>query len=218
MIIQSKIQSRGFQIRSLGAIGVWSVALLCGSIVAACSGSIETPTEEFPPRTSGGSQQAQTADNTNTPPRSQTQTANDDDDDDDAAAADDEDPPAGDDEDPPAGDDEDPPAGDDEDPAAGDDEEPAAGALSFEADIHPIFSPTCGPGHAGAATAGVDIGNPDIDTALESARDFEDRVLTRIAEGGMPPTCLGGAPGDSGCIAADDLAAIEAWYEAGAPE
>jgi hypothetical protein len=212
MIIQSKIQNRGFQIRSVGAIGVWSVALLCGSLVAACSGTIETPTEEFPPRTSGGNQQAQTADSNNTPPRTQTQTANDDDDDDDDAAA------ADDDEETPAGDEEEPAAGDDEEPAAGDDEEPAAGALSFETDIHPIFSTTCGPCHAGGGFGGQDIGGPDLEAALQDAKDFQDRVLETIETGNMPPGC-GSPPGGGGnCMSEEDFAAVEAWYEAGAPK
>jgi hypothetical protein len=110
--------------------------------------------------------------------------------------------------------------GEDEPPPADDVEEPAAGGggLSFEADIQPIFNTTCGPCHVGAqAIAGVNIGDSDIDAALESAIDFEDRVIFRIEQGTMPPPCGGGAPGDSGCIAEDDFADVQAWYEAGAP-
>jgi hypothetical protein len=64
----------------------------------------------------------------------------------------------------------------------------------------------------------VSIGDPDIAVAYESAVNFEARVLARIDMGTMPPPCGGGAPGDSGCISEEDLADVEAWYEAGAPE
>lgn len=193
---------------ALRAIGVWSVAILCGSIVAACSGTIETPTDEFPPREGGSSQG--TANNATTtprtpaatPPRSNPPVASNDDDDPVPPAADDEDPPA---DDPPA---DDPPA----------DDPPAGGALSFEADIHPIFENTCSPCHADQGIAGVKIGDADVAAALESAIDFEDRVLARIEMGTMPPPCGGGAPGDAGCIGEDDFADLQAWYEAGAPE
>jgi cytochrome c553 len=210
MIIQSRIEGQGLKSRSLRAAGVWSVAILCGSILAACSGTIETPTEEFPPR-EGGRSQAATGDDDNDapPPRAPATTpapstsnppvaSNNDDDELPADPADDE-------EEPPA---EEPPA----------EEPPAAGALSFENDIQPIFNATCGPCHAEQGLAGVSIGDPDIATAFESAVDFEDRVMARIDLGTMPPPCGGGAPGDPGCISEDDLADVEAWYAAGAPE
>lgn len=211
MIIQSRIQGQGLKNRSLQnrswrGIGVWSVALLCGSIVAACSGTIETPTEEFPPR-AGGRSQAATDDDDNAPPRTPAATP---------AAPSNNNPPVAsndDDDELPA------PAGDDEEPAEEPAEEtPAAGDLSFATDIQPIFNQTCGPCHAEAGQSGVSIGDPDIDTAFESAVDFEDRVLERIDLGTMPPPCGGGAPGDPGCISEEDLADVEAWYAAGAPE
>jgi cytochrome c553 len=174
-----------------------SLAILCGSIAAACSGTIETPTEEFPPRE--GNRPAATNGNnttgsTTTPPRTPAATPPNN------SAADD--PPA---DDPPA---DDPPA----------DDPPAASALSFEDDIQPIFNQTCGPCHAETGQSGVSIGDPDIPTAYESAVNFEARVLARIDIGTMPPPCLGGAPGDPGCISEEDLADVEAWYAAGAPE
>jgi hypothetical protein len=211
MIIQSKIQARGLQPRSLGAIGVWSVAILCGSLVAACSGTIDTPTEEFPPR-EGGRSAAPDDDTPRAPTATPTPSSNNNDDDDDAP------PPVASNNNPaPVGNTDD----EDEPPPADDVEEPPAaggGGLSFEADIQPIFNTTCGPCHVGAqAIAGVNIGDSDIDAALESAIDFEDRVIFRIEQGTMPPPCGGGAPGDSGCIAEDDFADVQAWYEAGAP-
>lgn len=209
MIIQSRIEGKGLKSRSLRAAGVWSVAILCGSIVAACSGTIETPTEEFPPR-EGGRSQAATDDDNDAPPRAPAATppannnppvASNDDDDELPAPA-----PADDDE-------EDPPAG--EPPA---EEPPAAGALSFENDIHPIFSDTCGPCHAGAGSGGQDIGGPDIESALQDALDFEDRVIATIETGSMPLGC-GGPPGSSpACMSEEDFADVEAWYAAGAPE
>jgi hypothetical protein len=207
MIIQSRIEGKGLKNRSrldrsLGAIGVWSVAILCGSIVAACSGTIETPTEEFPPR-QGGSQ-AETDDDDDSPPRAPAPSNNNP-----PVASnndDEEDPPVT-----PAGDDEeDPPAGD---PPGGDD--PPAAELSFEADIFPILESTCGPCHTSQTP---NLAGPDVDTAFDAATSGEDRVFARIDTGGMPLGCGGGEPGDPGCIAADDYETLSAWYEAGAPE
>jgi cytochrome c553 len=216
MIIQSKIQGRGFQNRSLkgrslGAIGVWSVAILFGSLVAACSGTIETPTEEFPAR-EGGSSQA-TDDDDDTPPRTPAPAASNNDDDDEPTG-----PVASNDDDEPV-DAQEPPADDTEEPPADDTEEPApAGDLSFASDISPIFSTSCGGCHGPAGFAGVSVADPDTEAALESAVNFEDAVIENIEAGDMPPPCNGGAPGDSGCVSAEDFADIQAWYEAGAPE
>jgi mono/diheme cytochrome c family protein len=210
MIIQSRIEGQGLKSRSLQrgslrAIGVWSVAILCGSLVAACSGTIETPTDEFPPR-EGGRSQAATDDDSPAPPRTPAATPSNNNPPV-ASNNDDEELPAA-----PADDEEETPA--EETPA----DEPAAGALSFENDIQPIFNTTCGPCHAEQGLYGVSIGDPDIATAYESAVDLEARVLDRIGAGTMPPPCGGGAPGDPNCITEDDFADVEAWYEAGAPE
>jgi len=187
-----------------------SLAILCGSIAVACSGTIETPTEEFPPR-EGGSSTATNGNNTtgstNTPPRTPAATPSNTNNTNDDPPADD-DPPAA-----PADDEEDPPA--DEPPA--DDPPAAAGDVSFATDVQPIFNQTCGPCHAEQGTAGVSIGDSDIDVALESAIEREEGVFRRIEAGTMPPPCGGGAPGDSGCISEEDLATIQAWYDAGSP-
>lgn len=211
MIIQSRNQRQGLKIRgSLAAVGVWSLALLCGSLAAACSGTIETPTEEFPART-GGSTAADDDDDV-APPRTPAPAANDDDDEPPPVASNDSDDspaaPADDEEEPPAA-----PADDEEEPPAA-----PAGDISFATDVQPIFNSTCGPCHAEQGLAGVSIGDPDVDTAFDSAVDREARVLARIEAGTMPPPCGGGAPGDSGCITEEDLATVEAWYAAGAPE
>ena len=215
MVMQLKFRVSGLQ-RSAGPL---ALAVFLGSVMGACSGTISTPTEEYPARQNDSTADEDDSD-TQAAPRAPASTSNSStgraNDDEDAAPAR---PPAS------AANDDDPaPAAADDDealPPADEEEEapaPAAGALSFEADIQPIFNTTCGPCHAGQATAGVDIGNDDIDVALESAREREDRVLARLEIGTMPPGCAGGDPGDPGCISAEDLADVQAWYEAGAPE
>lgn len=217
MIITPKIQGTGV-LFSLGRRSApWIVALAAGSIFLACSGTIDTPTDEYPNR---GSNAAANDDDDDTaaanddddddapaPPRPQPPAANDDDDDDapaQPAAEDDEEPPV--DEEPPG--DEPPPA-----------EEPApSGGVTFEADVFPILSTACAPCHAGSTFGGNDVGGPDLETAFEEASRVADRVVDRISTGGMPPACAGGDPGDSGCVSEDDLATIEAWVEAGLPE
>ena len=210
MIIQSRIQRRGLKIRgSLTAMGMWS-AILCGSIAAACSGTIETPTEEFPARQGNSAAADDDDDNAAPAPRPQAPAPSNDDDDDGPAAP----PVASNDDDDPL-----PPAGDDdeEEPAAPPvEEEPAAGALSFEADVQPIFADTCGPCHGAAAQSGVNIGDDDVEAAFDNAVEKEDRVFDRIEAGTMPPGCSG-PPGSSGCMTEEDFAVIEAWYEAGTP-
>lgn len=213
MIIQSRIQRRGLQNRGLsGAIGVWSVAILCGSIIAACSGTIETPTEEFPPRASGSRTAAVADDDDNDTP-ARTPAANDDDDD---VVA----PPAADDDEEQA-----PPAAaaddDDELPAAPpEDEAPppaASGDVTFANDIQPIFSSGCAPCHT---TSGIvhNIGSDDLEEALDDALAFEEAVISEIEAGEMPPDC-GSPPGSGGsCISEEDFQAIQDWYAAGAPE
>lgn len=202
MIIQSKIQGQG----------LWSVIVLCGSLVAACSGTIETPTEEFPPRQ--GSQASDDDDNGSPRPPANQPSASANDDDDDAPSA----PVASDDDDEPLPtDDEEDPAGDEEDPAGGDEPAPA-GDVSFASDISPIFTTSCGGCHGPGGFGGVSIADSDVDAAFENAKEFEEEVIEKIEDGLMPPPCSGGAPGDPGCIPADDFAAVQAWYEAGAPE
>lgn len=211
MIIQSRIQRRALQNRGpSGAIGVWSVAVLCGSIIAACSGTIETPTEEFPPRATGSRTAASAADDDNDTPARPPAAANDDDEDVVAppAAEDDE-------EAPPAA-----AADDDELPAAPPEEEepPAAsGDVSFANDIQPIFSSGCAPCHT---TSGIvhNIGSDDLEQALDDALTFEEEVIAEIETGEMPPDC-GSPPGSGGsCISEEDFQAIQDWYAAGAPE
>jgi hypothetical protein len=213
MIITSKIQGTGVLL-SLGRRSApWIVALAAGSIFLACSGTIETPTDEYPTRSNANA------------------AANDDDDDTAAADDDSEAPaaprprpaaPAADDDDdtetPAASDDDEAPVTDEDEPPA-EDEEPAGGAsLAFETDVWPIFNTTCGPCHAGGGLGGNNIGDPDVDTAFEDATRVADRVVARITAGGMPPSCSGGAPGDPGCITAADFEIVEAWIEAGTPE
>lgn len=200
MIIQSRIQRRGLQ----KAVGSWSLAVLCGSIAVACSGTIETPTDEFPPRRTSSTAAANADDdddNTPAPPASS------------AGANDEEDEVES--QDPPAGSDEDPPGDDDSeaDPPAG-----GGGDLSFESDIHPIFELRCGPCHAGAGSGSQDIGGPDLEAALDDAIRIEDGVISDMETGRMPIGC-GAPPGGGGnCVTEDEFQTIVDWYEAGAPE
>jgi hypothetical protein len=205
MIMQLKFKSCGLQ----RAVGYLAFAVLCGSAAVACSGTINTPSEENPPRQAGND------DDEDPEPVAQagagnTNTGNDDDDDDDAVV-----PPPGDDdeEDPPA----DPPPGDDdeEDPPA---DPPPSGDLSFEADVWPIFNGQCGGCHVTQGLGQQNIGSDDIPTALQDARDFEAEVIAELEEGSMPLGC-GAPPGGGGlCVSEEDFATIEAWYAAGAPE
>jgi len=205
-----QVKSQGSESkRSIGLrfINTWSLAVLCGSVIAACSGTIDTPSQEYPARQSDSADDTSTASTGSnstsstrpstptTPARTPTP----------AASNADEDPPAAADEDPPAAADEDPPAA-------------ATTELSFETDIWPIFQSECGPCHVSANLGGQNIGNDDIDAALSDAKRTEDDVIGRIENGGMPPACSGGSPGDSGCVEEADLKKIEDWYAAGAPE
>jgi hypothetical protein len=214
MVMQLKSQACK-STRAIGQrlLGTWSVALLCGSVVAACSGTIDTPTDEYPARQGDGSAAGGTASSTpsssnatasagtsSTPART-------------PAASDDDDEPAATDDDPPA-------AADDDEPAATDDNPPAASTtdLAFEDDIWPIFQSNCGPCHVSIGLGNQNIGSDDIDTALSDAKSFEDGVLREIEAGTMPPSGCGAPPGGAGCVSEDDYEAIKDWYAAGAPE
>jgi len=212
MIITPKIQGTGV-LFSLGRRSApWIVALAAGSLFLACSGTIDTPTDEYPSRGNN--------------------TAANDDDDDTAAADDDDDapaprpqPPANDDDDPPAqpaaNDDEDPPVDDEEPPAEeppAEDEPPPAGGVTFATDVFPILNTACAPCHAGDGFGGNNIGGPDPDEAFDEASALADNVINRISNGGMPPQCAGGSPGDANCVTEDEFATIQEWVEAGTPE
>jgi mono/diheme cytochrome c family protein len=196
MLMQLKHQGSGLR----RAAGQWAATVLCGSIVAACSGTIDTPTDENPPRRAERTQAPAAA---APAPRTPAPRVNEEEEDDATALP----PPAA------AVTPADPPAPEEEDPP------PAAdGDLSFASDIWPIFNGSCGPCHVSGGSAGRNFGDPDVDQAFEDSEDFEARVLAAIEAGSMPLSCGGGDPGSSGCLSVADAAAIEAWYEAGAPE
>lgn len=204
MLIQLKY--RGSKLRL--AAGQLAAAVLCGSIVAACSGTIDTPSEENPPRRAEREQTpAAAAPNrtgSTTTPRAPAPVDDEEEEDDDTPTA----PPPG------AAVDTEGPADEEEE----EEEDPApSGDLSFASDIWPIFNGSCGPCHV---TSGIvsNFGDPDVDQAFENSEGFENQVLNVIETGRMPQTCGGGEPGDSGCLSVADADAIEAWYEAGAPE
>lgn len=215
MIITPKIQGTGVLL-SLGRRSApWIVALAAGSLFLACSGSIETPTDEYPSRGSNAAANdddddtasANDDDDAPAPPRPRAPAANVDDDDD-APPARPTQPAAADDDDPPVADE------DEDEPAAA----PASGGVTFANDVFPILNNACAPCHTGSGFGGNNIGGPDVDDAFEEASALADNVVNRISNGGMPPACGGGDPGDSGCVSEDDLATIEAWIEAGTPE
>lgn len=194
MLIPLKYRSSAL----LRAAGQWAAAVLCGSIVAACSGTIDTPTDENPPRRAERTQTPAAAAPNNPRPQAPAEEEEEDDDPPPVASTNTEDPPATDDEE--------------------DDEEPApTGDVSFASDIWPIFNSQCGPCHVSAGIVS-NFGDPDIDQAFENSEGFEAQVLGVIESGRMPQTCGGGDPGAAGCLSVADAAAIEAWYEAGAPE
>jgi hypothetical protein len=206
MMIQTKFQNRVSQ-RSARPLlaGTWILTLACGALLAACSGTIDTPSEEFPPR------RAQNANDTPAPaaaapvrpaPAPSTNNATASTPAPSSAAPDDD---------------------EDEEPAAmepePEEETPApSGELSFEADVWPIFNSKCGGCHVSQSLGGQNIGSEDLEEALADAKRIEDRVLSDLESGRMPLGC-GQPPGGGGtCVSEDDFEAIEAWYEAGAPE
>jgi hypothetical protein len=208
MMIQRKITNRMSQRSARPFLaGTWILTLACGALAAACSGTIDTPSEEFPPRQSNGASNtpappapARPAASTPTPSASNSTAAAQP-----SSAADDEDEEAEDAEDVPA--------------AAEPAETPApAGDLSFEADVWPIFNSKCAGCHVTAGLGGQNVGSEDLDEALADAKRIEDKLLDDLGTGRMPPGC--GAPpgGGNGCVSEEDFAAIEVWYEAGAPE
>jgi hypothetical protein len=201
MIMQLKFKGSGLQ----RAVGYWAFAVLCGSAGVACSGSIETPTEENPRA------QADDDEDEDATPAPRAPVASNDDDDDDPVV-----PPAGNDDDedepvvPPAGNDD-----DEEEPAA---PPPAAGSLSFETDVYPIFTSNCAPCHTASALGGQSVGNDDLATALDDAKRIEDKLLSDLETGRMPSGCNEPPGGGGTCISAEEFATIEEWYAAGAPE
>ena len=209
MIITPKILGTGV-VLSLGRRSApWAMALAAGSIFLACSGTIDTPTDEYPTRSSNAAaadDQEDEDDDTqaaNTTPRAPVVAPPADDDDDDAPAA-----PTDDDDDAPAA----PPEEEVEEvPAAG------GGGLAFEADVWPILNTTCGPCHAGSTFGGNDIGDTDVANAFDEATRVADRIIARVEGGTMPPACTGD-PGSAGCMSVEDFDTVKSWVEAGTPE
>jgi mono/diheme cytochrome c family protein len=92
--------------------------------------------------------------------------------------------------------------------------------VSFEADVYPILSSACAPCHGANGFSGVSVADPDVEAALDSAKDSEAGILSRVGDGDrpMPPSCSG-APGSGGsCLTVEQFETLEAWYEAGGPE
>jgi hypothetical protein len=82
-----------------------------------------------------------------------------------------------------------------------------AGPFGFQRDIYPIFLGQCsmchsvnGPYH--------DIASPDRELAYADAVEFADRIVARIQQGNMPPSCVFD---DADCVSASDLGLIQRW-------
>jgi hypothetical protein len=102
---------------------------------------------------------------------------------------------------------EEPPA--EEPPAA----EPPADALSFAADIRPIFARSCGPCHTTRGAAGHNVGGP-LPGSYQDALRLGPTLLQRIDGGGMPPAC-NGDPGDPGCLSVAEVQLVQTWITQG---
>ena len=109
------------------------------------------------------------------------------------------------------------------------DDDGADGPPTWTADVEPILSTYCGSCHEGGAGGSggrgfvnsyADVTAPlDSQTAIDecSAVDRATCIPMRIASGSMP---LDGCTLDSSaaCITSDDLAVIQEWLDADAPE
>jgi hypothetical protein len=98
------------------------------------------------------------------------------------------------------------------------DPEPAGPeALSFKADIWPIFNEGCAPCHTGGGSGGQDIGDADKDAAFDDAKAFKGPIVADINTGAMPLGC-GKPPGGGGnCLTKADADLIKAWVDGGTP-
>jgi hypothetical protein len=85
---------------------------------------------------------------------------------------------------------------------------------SFESEVWPIFITGCSPCHTTLGLGGHLVGSADLATAFADATRLGPTLIARLDGGGMPLGCAGN-PGDPGCIAVDDLAAIQLWIDGG---
>lgn len=88
-------------------------------------------------------------------------------------------------------------------------------AVSFAADIRPIFARRCGPCHTTEHTAGHNVGGA-LPGAYADAQRLGQLLLARIDGGSMPPSC-DGAPGSEGCLSVADVELVRSWLEQGLP-
>lgn len=86
----------------------------------------------------------------------------------------------------------------------------AARALSFAADIHPIFRNYCRPCHEDEFSGGHNLAADDPAEAYGFLVEVAPRLVGRVNGGGMPPSC-NGVPGDTGCITVAELELIQSW-------
>ncbi|MDP6945869.1 MAG: hypothetical protein QF464_17090, partial [Myxococcota bacterium] len=107
-----------------------------------------------------------------------------------------------------------------------------ASAVSYNDDAQPILAAKCGPCHTASASGGHAIGTSYADGQLDSyhCADLDKAACSveRIKDGSMPnntgvPGGCGGAVADDDvnadvCVTVSELATLEAWIAAGAPE
>jgi hypothetical protein len=84
------------------------------------------------------------------------------------------------------------------------------GAVTFSADIHPIFRANCVPCHETQFSGGHNVAAVDVNEAYGFVKDIKGVLVDRLNGGNMPPTC-NGVPGDPGCISVAELNLIERW-------
>ena len=97
--------------------------------------------------------------------------------------------------------------------------------VSFSEDVLPIFTRSCAPCHVGDRTSGVSLGSyQQVTTSV--GEQYERRIVAAGTDGVVPlldkigpaprfgeRMPLGQAP-----LAADQIATVRAWIEAGAPD
>ena len=101
-----------------------------------------------------------------------------------------------------------------EPPPPPDEPPPPPPAPGFEANVWPIFQANCSPCHTTNRFGGHSVGSADLSVAFADATRLGQTLILRLDGGGMPLGCAG-QPGDEGCIAVNDLAAIQAWIDGG---
>lgn len=102
-------------------------------------------------------------------------------------------------------------------------------AVTYTADIQPVFAEKCAPCHTGAGIGGHNIGTTYADAFLPADNSDCDGLnvgqctIVRIQSGEMPQGagCTGDPAQDAGiadCLTADQQALLQTWIDTGLPE